>query len=318
MNWIKGDLIGVFQLSFKHTLNNTLDCLIRKRGINTNQLHKHTGIPLSTLKRLRLNKENNPTLASLAPIANFFSVSLDQLIGKTPLLSKNEVETNSLTIPLISWKDIINSLKNRWRLAFSSVLIIDTHRSTRQGEHEVRSQGARDRRALTGEAGNASRRKVIVGATARSPEWASAWRTQDESGPTFSRVMRTNFGGTTAKIFREHSDSLDKDSYALLIENNNWNNFLAGSLLVINPSLNPHNRDFIIVYKKGRRSPELRQVLIYKNKRYLKNVNSESEIIDFSEKYQSLGVIIEIKMNYKKSNAYVNFEDEKSDGAKEY
>jgi hypothetical protein len=73
----------------------------------------------------------------------------------------------------------------------------------------VRSQGARDRRALTGEAGNASCRKVIVGATARSPEWASAWRTQDESGPTFSRVMRTNFGGTTAKIFREHSDSLE-------------------------------------------------------------------------------------------------------------
>ena len=82
--------------------------------------------------------------------------------------------------------------------------------ATRQGEHEVRSQGARDRRALTGEAGNASRRKVIVGATARSPEWASAWRTQDESGPTFSRVMRTNFVGTTAKIFREHSEMCHK------------------------------------------------------------------------------------------------------------
>ncbi|MFZ0218905.1 MAG: hypothetical protein WAL30_01680 [Candidatus Aquirickettsiella sp.] len=41
----------------------------------------------------------------------------------------------------------------------------------------MRSQGAGDRRALTGEAGNASRRQVIVGATARSPEWASAWRT---------------------------------------------------------------------------------------------------------------------------------------------
>lgn len=225
-------------MSFKHTLNNTLEYLIKKWGININQLHKHTGIPLSTLKRLRLNKENNPTLASLTPIANFFSVSLDQLIGKTPLPSKNKTQTNSITIPLIAWKDIINSSKNRWQLAFASVLIIDTH--------------------------------------------------------------------------------LNKESYALLIENNNWNNFLAGSLLVIDPSLNPHNRDFIIVYKKGRRSPELRQVLIYKNKYYLKNVNSESEIIDFSEKYKSLGVIIEIKMNYKKSNAYVNFEDEKSDGAKEY
>jgi hypothetical protein len=62
---------------------------------------------------------------------------------------------------------------------------------------------------LTGEAGNASRRKVIVEATARSLEWASAWRTQDESGPTFSRVIRTNFGDRMAKIFRENSDSLD-------------------------------------------------------------------------------------------------------------
>ncbi len=87
---------------------------------------------------------------------------------------------------------------------------------------------------------------------------------------------------------------------------------------MIDPSLNPDDRDFIIVYKKGRRSPELRQILIHKNKRYLKNVNSSSEIIDFSEKNKSLGVIVEIKMNYKKSNAYVNFEDEKSDGAQKY
>jgi hypothetical protein len=78
------------------------------------------------------------------------------------------------------------------------------------GEHckSNASRRAHDRRALTGEAGNASRRKVIVEATARSPEWVSAWRTQDESGPTFSRVIRTNFGGRMAKIFRENSDSL--------------------------------------------------------------------------------------------------------------
>jgi hypothetical protein len=81
----------------------------------------------------------------------------------------------------------------------------------RTGEHckSNASRRANDRRALTGEAGNASRRKVIVEATARSLEWASAWRTQDESGPTFSRVIRTNFGDRMAKIFRENSDSLD-------------------------------------------------------------------------------------------------------------
>jgi hypothetical protein len=85
------------------------------------------------------------------------------------------------------------------------------------GEHckSNASRRAHDRRALTGEAGNASRRKVIVEATARSLEWASAWRTQDESGPTFSRVIRTNFGDRMAKIFRENSDSLDLSAYWL-------------------------------------------------------------------------------------------------------
>jgi hypothetical protein len=94
------------------------------------------------------------------------------------------------------------------KIKLSNKLLEKLIRTTRQGEHEVRSQGAHDRRALTGEAGNASRRQVMVGAAARSPESAIAWRTQDESGPTFSRVMRTNFVGTTPKIFREHSDSL--------------------------------------------------------------------------------------------------------------
>jgi hypothetical protein len=92
--------------------------------------------------------------------------------------------------------------------------------STRQGEHEVRSQGAPDRPALTGQAGNASRCKLIVGATARSPECVSACPTQDESGSTFSCVMRTNFGGTTAKIFPEDSDSL-VDNRRNSLNNNN-------------------------------------------------------------------------------------------------
>jgi len=55
------------------------------------------------------------------------------------------------------------------------------------------------------EAGNAARRKVIVGDASMNPvrdECASG------AGRNDSRVMRTNFGDTTAEIFREHSDSL--------------------------------------------------------------------------------------------------------------
>lgn len=221
-------------MSFKHTLNNTLEYLIKKWGININQLHKHTGIPLSTLKRLRLNKENNPTLASLAPIASYFSVSLDQLTGREALPKKN----NGLTVPLIHWKDIINTPKNRYYLAFSSLLIRDI--------------------------------------------------------------------------------TLNENSFALVIKDNSTNNFLAGSLLVIDPSLKGRNRDFIIVHKKGMSKPLLMQKIIYENEIYFKNLNTESEIIKFSDLYRILGVVIQIRMNYKKSKYYVDFEDEKSNGATKY
>ena len=228
----------LFQLLFKHTLNKTLEYLIKKWGININQLHKHTGIPLSTLKRLRLNKENNPTLASLAPIANYFSVSLDQLIGREALTKKNNKKINGLTVPLIRWKDIINTPKNRCYLAFSSLVIRDI--------------------------------------------------------------------------------TLNENSFALLIKDNNTNNFLAGSLLVIDPSLKGRNRDFIIAHEKGMSKPQLMQKIVYENKIYLKNLNTESEIIKCSDLYRILGVVIQIRMNYKKSKFYVDFEDEKSNGATKY
>ena len=58
--------------------------------------------------------------------------------------------------------------------------------------------------------------------------------------------------------------------------------------------------------------------IIYENEIYFKNLNTESEIIKFSDLYRILGVVIQIRMNYKKSKSYVNFEDEKSYGAKKY
>jgi len=60
------------------------------------------------------------------------------------------------------------------------------------------------------------------------------------------------------------------------------------------------------------------QKIIYENKIYLKNLTIESEIINFSDLYKIIGVVVQIRMNYKKSKSYVNFEDEKSYGAKKY
>ncbi|MES2142103.1 MAG: helix-turn-helix transcriptional regulator [Pseudomonadota bacterium] len=216
-------------MPFEKNLNNTLEYLIKERGINTHQLHKHTGIPLSTLKRLRLNKEHNPTLASLLPIAKYFKVTVDQLIGSNSLKIKTS-SSNEITIPIIYWKDALHCKKERYKQAFSFLLINDT--------------------------------------------------------------------------------SLSRDSYALIIEGHQWSNFLAGSLLIIDPHLDPSNRDFIIAQKE-QHLPQLHQVLIFTNKRYLKLSDYKSEIVLFTNKYKNLGVVTQIRMNYKKNRQYVNFKDKK-------
>ena len=67
---------------------------------------------------------------------------------------------------------------------------------------------ARERRALTGEAGNASRRQVDLREALRAAQNGPVRAGRRTSRPNFSRVMRINFGVRMAEIFREHSDSL--------------------------------------------------------------------------------------------------------------
>jgi hypothetical protein len=67
---------------------------------------------------------------------------------------------------------------------------------------------AHERRALTGEAGNASRRQVDLREALRAAQNGPVRAGRRTSRPNFSRVMRINFGVRMAEIFREHSDSL--------------------------------------------------------------------------------------------------------------
>lgn len=218
---------------FGKTLSTTLGYLIKERGINIRQLHKYTGISLSTLRRLRLNKENNPTLASLVPIAKYFSVTVDQLIGIQPLGEKLTVaKLDAVKVPIIAWETALKGNKVRQEQALSSLLISDV--------------------------------------------------------------------------------PLSDSSYALIMKKSQWNNFLAGSLLIIDPCLEFNNRDFIIVSEKTQQFPQLYQVLIFENKSYLKLSDFKAEIIPFTDKYETLGVVTQIRTNYKNDRIYVNAKDQKS------
>ncbi|BBB14613.1 peptidase S24-like domain protein [Candidatus Rickettsiella viridis] len=218
-------------MSSENKLNDILEYLMKEQRINTQQLHKHTGVSLSTLKRLRLNKENNPTVASLVPIAQYFNISVDQLIGIDPL-EKNSRLQNEITVPIIEWENASNPQKDKCKQSFAPLLVTDM--------------------------------------------------------------------------------ALSQHSYALLIKEQQWNNFLPGSLLIVDPHLTPNNRDFLIITEEKLQLPQLYQLLIFKSKLYLKTSDCASEIIPFTDNYKNLGVVIQIRMNYKDNKQHVNIKDEES------
>lgn len=94
------------------TLSTRLNFLMRQASIDVVNLSKATGIPVTTINRLRNEMvEHNPTLDTLTPLANYFSVTISQLIGEEPLdnYSHNKITTPSVqSFPVLSWDECID------------------------------------------------------------------------------------------------------------------------------------------------------------------------------------------------------------------
>lgn len=88
-------------------LSDNLNMLMAKARLNSNELAKLTGLPATTIKRIRNNDQSNPTLATLIPIANYFAISLSQLVGDglLDLENKNYDLPGLQQIPLLTWRE---------------------------------------------------------------------------------------------------------------------------------------------------------------------------------------------------------------------
>jgi len=103
----------------KNRLSIVLTRLMNECELDDVKLSKHTNIPITTISRLRNLKDSNPTASTLRPIAQFFNVTIDQLLGDHPLPidrlpgTHNPINYTSSLIPVLEWKDIICFLKNQ-------------------------------------------------------------------------------------------------------------------------------------------------------------------------------------------------------------
>ncbi len=206
-------------------LSDNLNLLMTETHISADELGRRTGLPASTIKKIRNHYNPNPTLTTLLPLAEFFAVTLDQLIGNEPLPAtriKGQYQKNlnkMHSIPVLTWEETI--------------------------------------------------------------DW-----------PTTKNAAHST-------IATEHTYS--KNAYALIVEEDDWENLTKGTALIADPALTPEHRDFIIVHKTGQKIPSLKQALFDEEKIYLKSVIQGYNIAPLTTEHTILGIVVEFRKNLRKT-----------------
>lgn len=87
-------------------LGDILDKLMTQHEIDGIKLSAHSGVPVTTINRLRTgHPSNNPTISSLVPLAAHFNISVSQLLGDEPIVHHARIMNNQ--IPIITWEESI-------------------------------------------------------------------------------------------------------------------------------------------------------------------------------------------------------------------
>jgi SOS-response transcriptional repressor LexA len=95
----------------KTKLAATLKYLLQNSNLSESELARQTGVCQPVIHRLASGETDNPKIDSLRPIAKFFSISVDQLIGDLPISSEGtvfHVEQELFNLPLITLNQAIS------------------------------------------------------------------------------------------------------------------------------------------------------------------------------------------------------------------
>jgi SOS-response transcriptional repressor LexA len=94
----------------KTKLSITLRTLLHELNLSESELARKTGVCQPVIHRMASGETDNPKIETLRPIAKFFSISLDQLVGDAPLPRDQpifRVESEIYSLPLISLKEAL-------------------------------------------------------------------------------------------------------------------------------------------------------------------------------------------------------------------
>jgi SOS-response transcriptional repressor LexA len=209
------------------SLSIILKGLMTELEINESELARRTGIGQPVVHRICSGETDNPKVATLSPIANFFAISISQLIGDEPLSPDripgtfNPDAQSWRQIPLLAWEQI--------------------------------------------------------------PSWPKL-APKPGPMPTISTDIE-----------------LSQYSYAVAVRDTTMEpRFPEGTILIVDPDLQPNNLDFAIVHIEGSHLPNFKQILIDGEHTILKPLNSDFKTLLLDKPHKFLGVMIQSRMDFKK------------------
>jgi SOS-response transcriptional repressor LexA len=100
------------------TTGEILSYLLHKNDMSEVSLGRAIGVPRATINRITSGRTSDPRASTLNAIAEFFSITTEQLLGLKPIVLENEqamVEKN-YQIPILEW----NEAKN-WQYAIERI-----------------------------------------------------------------------------------------------------------------------------------------------------------------------------------------------------
>jgi SOS-response transcriptional repressor LexA len=83
--------------------------LLSQHRLNASELARRIHLPQPTIHRLLTGKTEDPKLSTISLIADFFGVTLDQLLGDSPVNGFEKIlKTHTHSAPIITWNDAIS------------------------------------------------------------------------------------------------------------------------------------------------------------------------------------------------------------------
>jgi transcriptional regulator with XRE-family HTH domain len=96
--------------------SNNIKILMQKHGLTIEELADELDVSISTINRLLVGTKIDPRLSTLRPLAKFFEISIEELMGDKPLnvklKDKDHFIDNKQTllqVPIIHWEQVKNA-----------------------------------------------------------------------------------------------------------------------------------------------------------------------------------------------------------------